>query len=131
MGAFKTAVLNTEELQSLRNDLSDQLFVRGEDAISNVIEEGPLQRKLMQVAKGTPEQKSNALKNAVRRAALSGAKGAVLSGIAQGVEGVPKGLSMAGPGAVSGYIQGKKEQQLKEIEQALPNTLVDNSISNM
>ena len=111
----KQAEFSLEELQALGSELSDQVAVRGEEAARAVVPPGPLQRKVQQVAAGSPDQKKSALKRAVRNAAVAGGTGAATGAMARGVPGALEGATMAVPGAVQGYHSGARDQQQREI----------------
>jgi hypothetical protein len=103
MALLKVAQLTPEELQQLSAELESRARLSGPEATAAVVPGGPVRQQVQDALAGTPQQRTDAQKGALRGAAISAGLGAATKGVLGGLAEAPKGLFMAVPGAVAGY----------------------------
>jgi hypothetical protein len=112
-------MLSESEILQLGSELATQLSVRGPGAIDALISSPELRAKLKEVASGSKAQSTGALTQALKQGLISGTTNTAFFGVLGGIPGAVQGVSRAVPGAVQGYMNGKRDQQLKEILEVL------------
>jgi len=112
----KLASLSDDELSELAKDLQEQVAVHGADAASGILPNKALRKALQDVQRESSRQTLMGLGGGAAGGLLGGAAGALTMGLTKGRPYAPAGGVMGVlPGALGGYVTGKKLQQRREL----------------
>lgn len=120
----KLASLSNDELSELVKDLQEQVAVHGPEAASGILPNKALRKALQDVQQESSRQTLMGLGGGAAGGLLGGVAGALAMGITKGRQHAPVGGIMGVlPGALGGYVMGKKFQQRRELADRLRERL--------